>query len=771
MASNIDPSVVDVDGPVSKSATRDPDGNPGVYEQLVAAKDEIEALQGGTAIHMGDAEEGVPQLADKVLFRSVTDNVTYYSTFAEVRNATAVGTVIFAGQLGLTGDGVTDDSAILNPALQEISANGGGTVFLCPDPGGQFYFEHRVKVPSFVNLVFAGPRVKLAKASGIRIDGDYAETPLLSKYRLIADVTAGASSLRVDTSPQGGGLVSDHFVIRGMSDAAANSLETGEHVVTGLDDGTAALTVTPTLEYDYEVEYDAGDYEAATGIVDRTYISKLTQSPLTVDGEEGGNTVEVAASRVGLFSVGDYVIVEDDKLSSDVVAGGSSNKVHVEIAIVIAVAEDGANLLTLNRRLERTYETAYNARVIALDPARRASVQGCSVEFIEEPDASPASRYNTFEMIRAVNSAMLDCEVPNEDAFGARGAMFRFSYSYECAYVRSAGRAPKHLGSGDGYGCAAYYSTRCVFIEPTIAGCRHNILFQGATDCRALDVDLADDRGSSIDFHGLDEVGCFVSIAGLTGGSRSAFSSNTAIKFGNTSHMCGPRRCIVVDGRVGQYKASNSRVVQFEPGAEECVVRGIQCDDIATLLYHADNSGSGGLIAKRCSIEEAVVNGYSGKLVNVDGGRNGSASYTLEDLTIRDLRAYGGTQHIFLEQVAGCELTDIQIGKVTTDVTEPYAVTAVDVTGLDISTCRFKGVLKGIALTDCVAAIVDACRFISFADAGTEVLQDNGGNTDLSWTLNKAIGFVWSEDETGTPSTDKDFFPLPIDGTSALVVV
>lgn len=682
-------------------------------------------------------------------------------------------TLVSREALGLKGDG-TDDSIVLNQKMEEYSEAGGATFYLEPAEGGQFYFRYPVKVPSFITLVFVGPPVKLHKDARIRIEGDYAETPVTNKFRLLSDASAGSAYLFIDTSPQGGAALSTFFavgdvvVVRGMSDGAGNSLQKGEHRITALDDGLRRLTVTPTLEFSYEVEYAAGDYEAAFDTVDRTYVTIATRAALTVDGVEGSNTVTVDAAHVGRLAVGDFVIVEDEKLSSDAVSGGSANRIRAEIRQIIDIHGDGTNVVTLNGRLVRAYETTYNARLVVLNPAIRASVQGATVEFTEAPDA----RVHTFEIVRGFGCSIVDCSVPNDDAFGSWGNAFRFFYSVECHMLDCDVRNPKVLTSGNGYGHTFYYSTGCTSTRARASGCRHAILFQGSTQCRALSPIIGDDRLSAIDFHGLGEAECEAVDPIVTGGSRNTpdATTRTALKFGNTAHRVGPFRCRVLGASVSQYKGTGSRAVMFEPGTEEGVVRQLQADDIQTLFYFSDNSGAATLVAKRCSIEEAVVNGCAGRLIDVHGGRNGSTTKTLEDFTLRDTRIYGASQMIQVRQVAGFKMLRVAVDEHTVDATEPYFCTAIDVTAFRAVGCYLEGLRAGFAMTTCPSFHISRCDFVDFS-GGTIVLQDNDGNTNGRWRYNDAIGFTWSKSTPASASTGMTEFPLAISSTSDFLTV
>lgn len=680
----------------------------------------------------------------------------------------------YRDDLGLKGDGTTDDSVTLVKAMQAASATNGAVFALEPLPGSAFYFRYPVVVPSGIQLLFSGGPIKLAKGASIRIAGDVAQTPATNPYRLTSNVTAGATLIPVDTSPQGGGAVNSKFavgdrvVITGLLDGAGNALERGEHKVTAVD--TAAITVSPAVAYSFQVAYATGDYEANWATANRTLITQVVQGALATDGAEGSNVVTLGATLVGRFAVGDVVMVEDDKVCSDVVVGASAERIHIEIAQIIDINGDGADTLTLNRRLERSYHTAFGGRVTMLEPARRAIVQGASIIFTESPDASPAPAIHTFEASRAQDCAFIACEVPNEDPFGSRGAMFRMYQCYRTQIIKPLGRNPKSLSGTDGRGVVDAYSTDCAIVDPEISGCKRNISFHGSTLGHADGVLLEDDREVSVGFAGAHEAACVVRNRSIAGGTRLApgASTRTAVRFGDPANLVGPYRCIFEDGRVGNYKGTGSRIVQAVPGAVSCEFRDVRSDNIETLLWHEDSTLAPTTIVNGFKVLGCTVNTASGKVIDCHGGRNGSSTRTLQNLEV-EIEVQGASKHITLQQIATAQLC-IEIDKVTVDVTEPYGVKVTDVTGFELTRSDLRGLRAGVSLTNCPAAIVDMNRLVNFS-GGTIVLQDGGGNTNMLWHFNYALGFVGTKDTPGTPSTGLHEWPLAITATADFVTL
>lgn len=669
-------------------------------------------------------------------------------------------TTLYARDLGLPMDGVSDIAVLLNRSMEEWSPRGGVVYDLRPDAGGRFFAKYLLRVLSGCTILFSGPPLLAGAGGGIRFHGEVAERPAGNLYRLVADATAGDSFISFDTGPQGGGPVSTHApvgtrgVVRGKTDRAGNSLERQEILVTGHDDGLRRLLLAEPLEFSFKLAYPADEYEAETGEVDRTYISLIVESLLTADAAEGSDIVTVAS--VADFVAGDTVLLWDRKKSSDQVAGGSSNLIREEVLTILELAPAGANTVRLDRAASRTYEVSWGARLTRFEPCKRAAVFGASLEFTE----TPTDRVHPFEAVRAVNCHFVDCEVSNDDAFGTRGNHFRFFYALNCTAQRPTAKGAKHLGSGDGYLAVLNKSARCHVVAPELAGGRHLVLFQGATLCTVVQPDLADDRLSGVDWHALGEVECHVIDPLITGGFQSVGSSRTAFKFGNTAHLCGPYRCGVFGGVVSHYRGSGSRVFEVLPGAEECFARGVQCDDIETLLRHSDSTVAPTLLARRFTLDDVVVNGWSGLLVDVDGSRNGSTTRTLEKLVINRLRAWGGTRLIEAKQVNGLRLVGLELDGLTPDLANPYVLKAVDVLGLEVMRAWPKGAARFVALTGCVGFRIVRCDV--WDQTETVVLQDNGGNTNGVWHDVNCLGFAPTVDTPGSASTGLVQSPLPI---------
>lgn len=664
--------------------------------------------------------------------------------------------ILFREDLDLRGDG-TDDSPQLQRMIDEWSAKGGALFFLQPDTeagSSRFHFKNRVRMRSGVSISFVGQDIHCGKNGGIRIQGELAELPVTNKPRLLADITAGATTAFIDMGPDGGGTVSSRFpvgsyiVIRGETDGAGSSVERGEHRVTAVDNGLRQITVSPAFEFGYKVSYVNPAYEAYSGgIPDRTYISAQVRAMLTADVAAGGTVIPCDASQVGALAIGDHVALATDHQTS------SGNLDEVEIARVVDIGGDGANAVTLNRRTERAYTVANGARLTKIVPAVGCVLSGASIVYTEAPDASPAQRRHAIEVAYGANCVVTGCGAPNTDLYGFRGQTVRFHYSYNCRAVDCYGGNPKHTGSGDGYIFSAYYSTQCEFINCTGDGGRHNFLYQGATLCNDRGCTGLNALVSDHDWHGLGEVGCWSYDPTIIGGTKAVGTTRTAATFGNTTHFSGSHRCGIKGGSIRGYLGTGAAAMRMQPPSTECGLFGVSIDDVETLLYHADLSGSAALVAERGYIVDCKVSGVAGKLFDVHGGRNGSATRTLKDLTV-EIEVEQCRDHGSFRQVDGLEIA-LDTRRITTDAAAPYALTLVNVIGLD-ARLRAKGARRGVSLTDSVGTIARS-DFRSLTDS--VVLLNGGGNT-IAWRYNDCAGFTPTVSGGLTGITA---YPLPVD--------
>ena len=637
---------------------------------------------------------------------------------------------------GMSGNGTDDDSVALNTHMAQVSLAGGGLYILKADSA--FYFKYRVRVPSFINLVFASPIKASAKnGAGLRTDGRLAEFPEINLFRLLEETAAGATTLRVDTGPQGGGVVSDYFrvgdemIIRGMTDGAINSLEHETNPITAIDDDTATVTLLDPLQYSYQVSYPAGEYEAVTGTVDRTYITRTVYALLTADAGEEDDTLDVEASRIGSFSIGDTILISD---LTRTVTGNPANQL---IAQIIGMT---GTVISLDRRLSREFLVSDQARVSLITPAIRANVSGASIIYVDAPEPAPAPRRHAFEIFCGVDCHWRDCEVPNSGAYGNRGDMFRVMQSYRSGFDDATGLNPKSTGSGEGYAHNVILSTGCQSNGVTASGARHSLLFHGSTDCIVDGADISDDRLSGVDFHGWGEVECGVRNVNISATTRTASSSNTAIKFGNTAHQGATRRCFVDGVTVSGYSGPDQAVIRQEPGAHDNIVMNGKAVRCHAGIKHRDNAAAPTLVSGALTVRDFVFEDLTGPVIDIQGGANGATIKTFTGLFLADIDVRRVPVVMRASQIGRISVFNLRVWEPTTDPGDPYLIAASDVTEFRIISAMIEGARRGLSLAACPEFAVSRCDFIDFID--DVVLLDGGGNSNGRWFGNHEIGFT-----------------------------
>lgn len=673
--------------------------------------------------------------------------------------------IVTAADLGLAGDGTTDDGPKLHRELQKLAAAGGGAVYLKALAGSGFRINGVVSIPSYVSLTMGSP-FRFGSQGSIKIEGRIMETPRdatpdlhAAGFTLISDALSGTAVLTVDTSPVGGGVLSstfvvgDRLVVYGLVDGAGRPTQKHETSVTAIDDGARQLTIATPLPFTALTAYPSGAFETEFGVANRTLVRLQNTVPITSDVAPGDATVTVAVAQLTRLVIGSHIGVRDTRLASSV-AGASTEEIRFEMARVVDIS---GTIVTLDRRLARDYLVASGAEVLVIDVVERASLNGMSAEFVQVAANNP--RVHTFEMRYAYLCEFNDGSVPNEDSFGSRGNAFRVWRSRECAVIDCSASSPKFFDGGEGYGLSFYYSTACEARSPNMVGCRNGLLFQGSTNCFSAGGYIADSLNHDIDFHGCHEFGCTVSGVTLEHAARIVGGANTAISFGNTFHLAGTHLCGVSDVTVTMHDGTNPKVVRFDPPSTQCFLRGINVNGCDEFLFHRDIAGEGSLISRDHTISDVTINNPKSFVINVDGGANGAAGRTLDGVTFSNLVIRGGSKFMLLTQAANFRLLGLRIFEVTIDPANKYFLLADDVTGFVLRDAIVQGASRGIRFTNCPGFIVSRGDFVDFDE--DVVFQDQGGNAGYVWVNNTPIGFDWTADRTGGSIGDESPAIIP----------
>ncbi len=670
------------------------------------------------------------------------------SLVAAYLTALAIGLPIITSQnLGMVGDWDgstgTDDAPALQRGYDAYGGSAltrGATFMLRAQPGRGFYFAGRPRGGSNVNTIFVSP-VAVAPKVGLDLKGRYSSAAV-ADAKLLADGVEGAFTCRPDTAPMGGGPLSTYFSagdvveLRGLRDSAGTLLEQQVARVTARDDGTGDLTLAQALDNAYAVTYPHGAYWAGWELENETRIRVTRSSELTVSTTEGSDTVTCDAATVGRLVVGDWVLLEDEKVQSDV-AGSATGRIHREIARIRGIV---STAVTLNRRVSRVYETAYHARLVAIDPIRGATIQGAVIEYA---GAASADLDPAIKMELATECTVGGCRVPNADNFGARGPAFEARLSFGSDFVECEAANPKFFDSGEGYGFFLTSATACNVRACVATGCRHSIVWKGSTDCNAYDFRSVDCRIADLDWHGADEYGCTAYNPEVWGGT----DSSNAFAFGNSTGLNGCRQCGVQGGEVQRYQKTDSYAIAFEPSVKSCYVRGVSFRQIFQLFHHVDVPGFGGLIAEDCLISSCTIDGCADFVAEIRGGNNGSLNRTSKNLQIVDCKFRNLTKLVYVNQAEGFVLRNCSFEQITPDATFSYSLYLLNVLNGVAEGNTFKGASRGIRTQDSTWKVI-ANHFLDQVNA--TVFDDLGGCTSSEWIENIYSGFVWTSSRNGS---------------------
>jgi hypothetical protein len=342
-------------------------------------------------------------------------------------------TMISGYDLGMKLDGYTDDAENLDNGLKLLSSAGASVTVLIDSPFG-FCLKNSVEIPSNINLIINCP-IYYEGDARIRCLGNYIDyfdqqgvnkltlrrystgtTPYIAQDgQRIIKVQNASQNLPTDpyTSAQKLALVQagDVIVIRGMSDANGNAVDSETLIVQSVDYTNYEITVTTDLLDEYKYDYPENTaYTNKFGKTDKTYISKIVSTSLTTNAVKGNMTISVTNSS--LFEVGDVIEINDNILVKTVYPNStSSNPFRVEINQVTDVDRVN-NILTLLKPLPHTWDhSTYPVRVYTINTTRNSSIENAQVKYRKYP----ANRnVNPFELNRCYNCKIRNCSILNE---------------------------------------------------------------------------------------------------------------------------------------------------------------------------------------------------------------------------------------------------------------------------------------------------------------------------------------------------------------------
>lgn len=342
-------------------------------------------------------------------------------------------TIITGYDLGLKLDGYTDDAEAFDFGLKTLSAAGASVTVLIDSPFGMC-LKNSVEIPSNINVLVNCP-VYFEGDARLRCLGvyiDFFEQQGIDKLTLrrfssgttpykansgqrVIRVQNASQDLPTDqyTSAQKLALIQagDVIVIRGMSDANGNAIDSETLIVQSVDYANYEITVTTDLLDTYKYEYPENiAYTNKYGKTDKTYVSKIVSTNLTANAVQGSYTLSVANSS--LFEIDDVIEINDNILVKQVYTNStSSNPFRVEINQIVGIDRQN-NILTLLKPLPHTWDNAtYPVRVYTIKTTRNSSIENMNVKYRKYPTNR---NENVFELNRCYNCKIRNCSILNE---------------------------------------------------------------------------------------------------------------------------------------------------------------------------------------------------------------------------------------------------------------------------------------------------------------------------------------------------------------------
>ena len=670
--------------------------------------------------------------------------------------AGSVHPFITATALELAGDGVTDDGPALQRGAELWSGRGGAVFFLKALPGQSFYFKGTPRMASNITTIFASPRTVTA-TSRLTLQGAPALDSNATGLTLISDAAVAATSAVVSTAAAGGGLLSSRIPvdstlwITGQRDSCGTPLQEQLWVrVTAVDDGLNTLTFAGhPLSYTFEATYTAGDYEAETGVQNKTLLSRVVVARAASNVSAGSNLWPIESADIGNLTEGDLVIVFDEKKCSDV-AGTNNSLINVEMAhIVASVSGDSLASVRLSRFVERDYTTARHARLIKVNPIVNASISGDTVEFTEAPDGV----VHVIEGRFAKDCRIESCTEPNTDSYGTKGNAARFDYSLSCEINDCTARGARYVDDGQGNGYVLARSTDCEINDCTADGMRHGIQMLTSTNCSYSNNKIQNARHTPIDHHGANSIGC-VGYDNMLTASTTYEAAPTkappAVVFGNPTLLAGDHRCGFVGGRIKGYKdptgSSHEGALQFFPPSTGCFLRNVEFVDIGKFLTFEDVASYGTLVTSGHRISGCSVDGCADYLIDGNSRINGAGVNTFTDVQITNSEFRNIGKMIRATYAGELQISNCRFDEIMPNNTYPYVAVLDTCADFYFAQNTIIGSKSGLHMTGCTGLRVLRNEFAD-QTAGT-VFYDNGGNTGV-WADNLSPGYTPSTNRTG----------------------
>ncbi len=316
-------------------------------------------------------------------------------------SATSSTGIITYVDLGMAGDGVTDDSEALVLGLKNLqnpNSNRPLTVYLNSPLGFAFYQVCNLR--SNIDLIIDSPVYYYGDAT-IRFQGGYYLGDEFTTLYPGTSVSEGDTVIPVaNVSLFVVGQIVD---IVGDRDSSGQSLWNQYSRVTAVDSVSVPPTITfaNELEDDYTYQYPSGNY---------TQIKIALSNKSTQNISAGVFTVTMDGGDVSMYHKGQMVILNDYLLIKNVYTGSTSNNTfHNDVNIIVDV-NPGTGVLTFDKALVHSYVSTSPLYVIPTDSCQGSRMKVMTQEYMVYPTSKSK---NLFQMNFAQNCTINDTNVTN----------------------------------------------------------------------------------------------------------------------------------------------------------------------------------------------------------------------------------------------------------------------------------------------------------------------------------------------------------------------
>ena len=300
--------------------------------------------------------------------------------------------------IGLFGDGVTDDSVILSNFvnnLQNIYPNKSFTILLNSPLGHALY--NTLTFGSNITLQVDAPLYYYSDLS-VRFQGSYYYGPIKPKLNPNYNVSSGDTVIYVDNlSVFTVGCVVN---FEGMSQNGSTLWNDPNRVVA--INNTGYITLFKGLEYSYQYQYQNGSY---------TTIKIVAGNKSSTNISSGSYTCIMDNSDVSMYSIGQTVVFNDFQLIGGYYTNSTSNNTFNNDMNVITQINVSTSTLTFAKSIVHTYTSNAPVFVIPIKTCENSKMIIKQQEYMKYPIKKST---NCLQLTYCNNCHFIDSTIKNK---------------------------------------------------------------------------------------------------------------------------------------------------------------------------------------------------------------------------------------------------------------------------------------------------------------------------------------------------------------------